>query len=862
LRKLRILALLWLLFPGAEAVAAIRFVDGACATSGSGASLTCGASGPFRTINEGIESMAPGDTLYIRGAHDAFNGIYFDTLEIQNGSFQGKALACSAGSRCTISGCRTPICPADEVPTVRGMTLRTWTSLGGGLYSRTMEASPNTDTLPPVERDGFDPGILYQGTSYPLTPLGYAGDDVNTPADGKWSYLPATHAVRVNPIASADPATTIYVPHFGTGVYLASPSAYVTLAYLAFEGPRQKAVQIAGVPGLTLSHIRASYWNEHGIHTSGAGGAPGILIEDSVVEYGGRGISWAASNSDTAFAMRLFGADGGVVRRNVIRHIGSSGEIRLSCGPTCTNAHSCATCDAPWNTQTHTRYSFGGVAYQVKQTDGFTFEDNLAEDIGTTAMAYDATRHAVARRNTLRRTGGGFTVNNFTPSGGCPTTSTSEYCYSCDDDFSGNTIEDSGGALFVVNGTSPVCSINVDALTAMHTNCSYVAHITGNTIVRPRSQAVCGTSTALITIANNTVTNQSGGCGSNTDCADSNPCTADVCSAGVCTHLPGNESASCSDGNVCNGTETCRTGICQSSGALNCNDNNPCTTDGCQGSSGCTHSLVANCQPCATSGTCSDGNPCNGAETCVSGLCRTGTPLSCNDGNACTTDSCSSQTGCLNMPVGGCTPCTSNTQCDNGNACDGAESCSNGRCRNNPPPACDDGDPCTTDGCSQATGCTHALQPTCGSCVLPGQATLDATRVTIRRLGGGIFFRAIGLLEPASAVDPGQTGLIFDIRQPATGEIFYRAIVPGSALYTGAARNTVRLPRGTEVPTAPGLMFLRIRTLSTGRLMIFVFGRAQKMPSRFPTSLGWNVTLGDQCGSDSCTTYGRISDCG
>jgi hypothetical protein len=840
----------------ASATAAVRFVDGACATSGSGASITCGASGPFRTIAEGVLAMQPGDRLNIRGAHDGFDGIYFEALELQNDApLPGKALPCTATARCVIQGCRVPDCPADEVPTIRGMARRTWNNLGGGVYGRTMEnGSPNQDPLPPEERDNHDPGHLLQGTTYPLTPLAYAGDSVATPAEGKWSYFPSSHEVRVNPIGTADPAATVYVPHFGTTVYVASPSAYVTLAYMNLEGPRQKPVEIQGVTGLTISHIRASYWTQHGIHASGAGGAPNLLVEDSIIEYGGRGRSWAPENSDGAFAVRIFKVDGGAMRRNIVRHIGSSGAIRLSCGPTCTNAWRCETCDAPWNSRTHTYISIAGIGYQVKQTDGFTFENNLAEDIGTGGIEYDVSRHVTGTGNTIRRAGYGFHIMNYTPAPG--------YTYTCNADFIGNTIEDSGSEMFTGGASNPRCSLDIPSLSDLHTDCTYVAHVNNNRIVRPRTQAICGTTTALITVANNTVTTQSGGCGSNTDCADSNPCTADVCSAGVCTHLPGNEGASCSDGNVCNGTETCRTGICQSSGALNCNDNNPCTTDGCQGSSGCTHSLVANCQPCATSGTCSDGNPCNGAETCVSGLCRTGTPLSCNDGNACTTDSCSSQTGCLNMPVGGCTPCTSNTQCDNGNACDGAESCSNGRCRNNPPPACDDGDPCTTDGCSQATGCTHALQPTCGSCVLPGQATLDATRVTIRRLGGGIFFRAIGLLEPASAVDPGQTGLIFDIRQPATGEIFYRAIVPGSALYTGAARNTVRLPRGTEVPTAPGLMFLRIRTLSTGRLMIFVFGRAQRMPSRFPTSLGWNVTLGDQCGSDSCTTYGRISDCG
>jgi len=175
--------------------------------------------------------------------------------------------------------------------------------------------------------------------------------------------------------------------------------------------------------------------------------------------------------------------------------------------------------------------------------------------------------------------------------------------------------------------------------------------------------------------------------------------------------------------------------------------------------------------------------------------------------------------------------------------------------------SCDDTDPCTTDACTPAAGCTHDLQDTCYSCELRAQATLYATRVTIKRSGFGIHFRAVGLLEPAEAADPTQTGVVFDIQQPSTGDIFYRAIVPGSALVRGAAGHTLRLPMGTEVPTAPGLKFLRIRTLSTGRLLVAVFGKAQKMPSAFPIDLGWTVMMGDQCGSDRCTAYARSSDC-
>jgi hypothetical protein len=366
---------------------------------------------------------------------------------------------------------------------------------------------------------------------------------------------------------------------------------------------------------------------------------------------------------------------------------------------------------------------------------------------------------------------------------------------------------------------------------------------------------------ARVGTAESAFSNELGVCGTGADCDDGNPCTDNVCSSGICAYPAGNEGGSCDDGNVCSGTETCQGGACVSSGPLSCNDNNPCTTDSCAPQGGCRYTLVSDCQACTSSGTCSDGNPCNGTETCVSGRCRTGTPISCNDGNACTLDSCNAQTGCAYSTIGGCRPCANNAACGDGDLCNGVETCVVGRCRTASPLDCDDVDPCTNDSCAAATGCVHELQDTCYSCDLRAQATLYATRVTIKRSGFGIHFRAVGLLEPATAADPAQTGIVFDIQQPSTGDIFYRAIVPGSALVRGAAGHTLRIPLGTEVPTAPGLKFMRIRSLSNGRLLVAVFGKAQKMPSAFPVDLGWTLMLGDQCGSDRCTAYARTSDC-
>ena len=64
--------------------------------------------------------------------------------------------------------------------------------------------------------------------------------------------------------------------------------------------------------------------------------------------------------------------------------------------------------------------------------------------------------------------------------------------------------------------------------------------------------------------------------------------------------------------------------------------------------------LVANTM-CDDDGDCADGNICNGAESCVAGLCIDGMVLDCDDGVTCTTDTCDALLGCENVgncPVG------------------------------------------------------------------------------------------------------------------------------------------------------------------------------------------------------------------
>jgi len=139
---------------------------------------------------------------------------------------------------------------------------------------------------------------------------------------------------------------------------------------------------------------------------------------------------------------------------------------------------------------------------------------------------------------------------------------------------------------------------------------------------------------------NGTETCQAGVCTAGTalTCADANPCTTDTCDpVAGCQHGVAPDGTPCSDGNLCNGVEVCHAGVCQPGTPVSCADNNPCTTETCDPKAGCLRTAVANGTPCV------DSNLCNGEETCQSGVCTPGTPPTCSGSGI---DACDPITGC------------------------------------------------------------------------------------------------------------------------------------------------------------------------------------------------------------------------
>ena len=85
----------------------------------------------------------------------------------------------------------------------------------------------------------------------------------------------------------------------------------------------------------------------------------------------------------------------------------------------------------------------------------------------------------------------------------------------------------------------------------------------------------------------------------------------------------------------CTVSDSCQAGTCTAGAALNCNDNNGCTSDACNPASGCVNFFA-----------CDDGDVCT-KDLCDPVLgCQHLPTVNCNDNLNCTLDTCDKVTGC------------------------------------------------------------------------------------------------------------------------------------------------------------------------------------------------------------------------
>ena len=225
--------------------------------------------------------------------------------------------------------------------------------------------------------------------------------------------------------------------------------------------------------------------------------------------------------------------------------------------------------------------------------------------------------------------------------------------------------------------------------------------------------------------------------------------------------------AECDDGDPCNGAERCEGGSCVSPGTPDCDDGVACTVDSCADAA-CAHTpddtlcaagdtcdAAMGCggRACSDDDHCADGDVCNGRESCEAGVCRTGATPDCDDGIACTMDRCDTASGgCLNEAT--------DAICDDGLFCNGPEVCGAAGCGPGTPVDCDDGDACTDDYCSNMVSrCVRTTRDVdgdgWGDATCPESGGVPATDCNDR--SGGVH---PGAIEACDGTDQDCDGMI------------------------------------------------------------------------------------------------------
>ena len=125
-------------------------------------------------------------------------------------------------------------------------------------------------------------------------------------------------------------------------------------------------------------------------------------------------------------------------------------------------------------------------------------------------------------------------------------------------------------------------------------------------------------------------------CGIDADCDDSNPCTADSCSFGLCLNDPGPRNGNqCDDGLWCTVADRCSDSVCNGN-LRDCDEyDETCGNGVCDLQ---TDQCVV--QALADGTACDTGLYCQTGETCQAGLCAGGTERDCSDLDPCTVDAC------------------------------------------------------------------------------------------------------------------------------------------------------------------------------------------------------------------------------
>ena len=324
-----------------------------------------------------------------------------------------------------------------------------------------------------------------------------------------------------------------------------------------------------------------------------------------------------------------------------------------------------------------------------------------------------------------------------------------------------------------------------------------------------------------------------GSCGS---CADGNPCTADLCDGGACTHqaLP----VTCDDGNPCSTASTCQDGACVGTVWVSCAADGPCAAGGaCDPATGaCVDAPAPDGLPC------DDGDPCTVGTTCQGGACAGGAPKACPAPGPCTPPgTCSATSGqCAYAPLADGAPC------DDGDACTTGESCQGGVCTGGSAPACPPADGCHIgDACDPLTGaCTTAPLPNGTPCDDGDPCTVSDVCVA-------------GACHPGAPVQcpPADGCHVLGVCDPATGACTPQPAPSGVACSDGdACTQGDQCVGGACVPGAPVPCGAATACREAGTCDPALGCVSAPRPDGTPCDDGNPCTEGDACKGGACAS--------
>jgi len=248
---------------------------------------------------------------------------------------------------------------------------------------------------------------------------------------------------------------------------------------------------------------------------------------------------------------------------------------------------------------------------------------------------------------------------------------------------------------------------------------------------------------------------------------------------------------------------------------------------------------------CTSAASCQDGLACNGVEACIGGACRPGTPIACDDGIACTTNSCLEPSGTCDFarndsacPAG--QTCTAPTA----SGCASSGMCSESPCRLvSPQCGCPTGQACTLSGATRV--CAAAGTGTTGSTCGAGTLGCSAGNACIG-LGTGTTAAACERFCTTDADCSGAGALCILRLNDTTG-----MPIPGVTLCTLSCNPLT----GTSCPSGSTCRIF-VESMGAGRYLTHCEG-----PVGFGTQGSFCVDDGDCASGYACLDAGFGNEC-